>query len=73
MKRPKRFTVSDGKMVLQLEPAEEGGYIVTSPFDRELITEADFLEDAFLNARDAAKVLKQSRAKLRRLLASSEK
>lgn len=64
----KRFTVSDGKLILILEPAEEGGYIVTSPLDPELITEAETLEEAFANARDAAHVLKQGRLKLRRQL-----
>jgi len=49
----KAFTVMDGKLVLKLEPAEEGGYIVTSPLDPELITEAETLEEAFVNARDA--------------------
>ena len=58
------FTVSDGKLVLSLLPAEEGGYVVTSPLDPELITEAETLEEAFDNARDAAKALKESRAKL---------
>ena len=58
------FTVSDGKLVLSLQPAEEGGYVVTSPLDPELITEAETLEEAFDNARDAAKALKESRAKL---------
>ena len=29
----RRYTVSDGKRVLNLEAAEEGGYIVTSPLD----------------------------------------
>ena len=37
----KRYTVSDGKLVLILQEAEEGGYVVTSPLDPELITEAD--------------------------------
>lgn len=58
-----RYTVSDGKLVLNLETAEEGGYIVTSPLDPELITEADTLEEAFDNARDAAQALKEARAK----------
>ena len=57
----KRFAVSDGELVLNLEPAEEGGYVVTSPFDPELITEADGLEEAFENARDAAEALRESR------------
>jgi antitoxin HicB len=62
----KRYTVSDGKRVLYLETAEEGGYIVTSPLDPELITEAETIEEAFTNARDAAQALKQARLKLRR-------
>lgn len=62
------YTVSDGKLVLTLEPAEEGGYVVTSPLDPELITEADTLEEAFANARDAAGALKRSRVKLLRKL-----
>jgi hypothetical protein len=33
-----RYTVSDGKLVLHLEAAEEGGYVVTSSLDPELIT-----------------------------------
>jgi len=67
----KRYTVSDGKLVLTLESAEEGGYIVTSPLDPELITEAETVEEAFVNARDAARTLNQSRKKLLRRLASS--
>ena len=62
----KRYTVSDGKLVLSLEEAEEGGYIVTSPFNPELITQAETIQEAFANARDAAKALKQSRARLMR-------
>jgi antitoxin HicB len=69
----KRYTVSDGKLVLNLEEAEESGYLVTSPLDPELITEAETLEEAFANARDAAKALKQSRARLMRRLSTSKK
>ena len=32
------YTVSDGDLVLTLQEAEEGGYIVTSPLDPELVT-----------------------------------
>ena len=60
------YTASDGKLVLTLQEAEEGGYVVTSPFDPELITEAETLAEAFENARDARKVLRRSRAKLLR-------
>jgi antitoxin HicB len=69
----KRYTVSDGKLVLNLEEAEEGGYIVTSPFNPELITQAETIEEAFANARDAAKALKQSRTRLMRQLSASKK
>jgi antitoxin HicB len=71
MKAAKRYTVSDGKMVLCLEPAEEGGYVVTSPLDPELITEAETVEEAFANAQDAARALRQARAKLFRKLAAA--
>src|SRR6266849_4336716 len=64
----KAFTVTDWKLVLKLQPAEEGGYIVTSHLDPELITEAETLEEAFLNARDALRALRKSRAKLLRKL-----
>ena len=67
------FTVSDGKLVLCLQSAEEGGYVVTSPLDPELITEAETLEEAFANARDAAKVLRESRAMLLKRLAAGRR
>ena len=69
----KAYTVSDGEMVLTLEPAEEGGYVVTSPLDPELITEAESLDEAFENARDAADALNESRKKLAKQLADAER
>ncbi|HEV3339556.1 MAG TPA: type II toxin-antitoxin system HicB family antitoxin [Pirellulales bacterium] len=66
-----QYTVTDGKLVLSLEPAEEGGYVVTSPLDPELITQAESIEEAFANARDAAQALKRSRKKLLQRWASS--
>jgi len=65
-----QYTVSDGKLVLNLEPAEEGGYVVTCPLDPALITEAETIEEAFANARDAAQALKRSRVKLLRRLSA---
>ena len=67
----KRYTVSDGKLMLNLEEAEEGGYVVTSPLDPELITQAETIEEAFANARDAAQALKQARVKLLRRLSAA--
>ena len=72
MRKKTVFTVSDSDLVLKLECAEEGGYIVTSPFEPELITEAETLEEAFEMARDAIQALRASRAKLHRKLAASE-
>jgi antitoxin HicB len=68
----KRYAVSDGKMMLSLEEAEEGGYIVISPLNPELITQAESIEEAFANARDAAKALKRSRTRLMRQLSASK-
>jgi len=73
MKARKKFTVSDGKLVLTLEPADEGGYLVSSPLDPQLITEAESLEEAFENAADALEALRQSRLKLHRQLAVAER
>ncbi len=66
-----RYTVTVGKLVLNLTAAEEGGYVVTSPLDPELITEGDTFEEAVANARDAAQALKQARTKLLRRLSRS--
>mgnify|MGYP001197075675 CR=1 FL=1 len=59
-----KYTVSDGKLVRVLQEADEVGYVVTSPLDPELITEAESVAEAFENARDALKALRTSRAKL---------
>lgn len=63
-KKPKKYTVTDGRMVLELEAAEEGGFTVTSPFLPGMVTEAETLEEAFEMARDAAESLKAARSKL---------
>lgn len=59
----KRFTVSDGTLMLYLEPAEEGGYVVSSPLDPELLTQAETVEETFAMAYDAAELLAKFRAK----------
>jgi predicted RNase H-like HicB family nuclease len=48
---------------------EEGGYVVTSPLDPQLIAEAETVAEAFENARDALAALAASRRKLFRKLA----
>ncbi len=63
----KRYAICDGKLVLNIEEAEEGGFLVTSPMDPALITEGETISEAFANARDAMKTLIEGRAKLARV------
>lgn len=69
----KSYTASDGKLLLTLTSADEGGFVVTSPLEPELVTEAETIEDAFRMAHDALRALRASRAKLLRKLASSHR
>ena len=69
---PTSYTVSDGDLVLYLQEAEEGGYVVTSPLDPELVTEAQTISEAFMMARDAMESLQESRAKLFEQLRGAE-
>jgi antitoxin HicB len=69
----KSYTASDGKLVLTLTPADEGGFVVTSPLEPDLVTEAETIEEAFTMAHDALRSLRTSRAKLLRQLASSSR
>lgn len=55
---PKRYTISDGKLVLTLESAREGGFIVSSPLYPGLWTQAESVSEAFDNARDALRSLR---------------
>lgn len=63
MARPKRYNVSDGKLLLTLEEAEKGWYVVTSPMDPGITTQAKSISEAFVMARDAQRVLRRGRAK----------
>jgi predicted RNase H-like HicB family nuclease len=65
-KKPPQYTVSDGGLVLTLEPAEDGWYVVTSPLDPELTTQAKTIEEAFEMARDALELLNAGRLEYRR-------
>ena len=62
----KKYSVSDGQLLLTLEVAEEGGFTVTSPQDPGLVTEAETVQEAFENARDAMRELARARAQLAR-------
>ena len=60
---PKRYTISDGKLVLTLEEAPEGGFVVSSPLYPGLWTQAESVAEAFENARDALKALTAAQRK----------
>lgn len=68
MARARRYNVTDGRTVLTLEEAPEGGFVVTSPTDPALITEAETLAEAFEMARDAERVLRRGRDKINLML-----
>ncbi len=59
-----RYTVSDGRTVLTLEPCSDGGFVVSSPLDPELLTQGDTVAECFAHAKDAARALRASRRKL---------
>ena len=63
-KQGRAYLVTSGRTVLRLTEAKEGGYVVTSPHDPELVTEAETIEEAFANAADAARSLRRARVKL---------
>jgi antitoxin HicB len=60
-KKVAEFIVTDGQLVLRLQPAEEGGYVVTSPFNSDILTQAETLEEAFENARDVIALFEADR------------
>lgn len=60
----KKYTVSDGKIVITLEEAERGWFAVTTPMDPAVQTQAKTIPEAFEMVRDAMKVLQKGRAKL---------
>ena len=57
----KEYTISDGKLVLTLKPMEEGGFLVRSPMDPELLASAQSIDEAFERAYDVRKTLTASR------------
>jgi len=63
-KKPTKYTVTDGELVLVLEP-DDGWYCVTSPFNPDIITQARTLEEAFEMARDVIETFKEYREKKR--------
>lgn len=66
------YVASDGDLVLHLEVMPEGEpwrYGVTCPFEPQLITEANSVEEAFAMARDAMEGLCRCREKYAKQIA----
>jgi predicted RNase H-like HicB family nuclease len=61
-----KYTASDGKLLLTLTPMKEGGFMVRSPMDPEILTSARTLGEAFTKAHDVRKALIASRRKAQR-------
>ena len=62
----RQYQISDGKLVLTLTPDRDGGFVITSPTDPAMITQADSIPDAFAMARDAFAALARSRSDAKR-------
>lgn len=60
-KKAKTLTINDGTLVITLEEAEEGGFLVTSPMDPALITQGETIEDCLMMAHDAWNLLREYR------------
>jgi hypothetical protein len=58
----KKYTITDGKIILTLQDDEDGWYTVTSPTDPAMITQAKSIPDALRMARDAFAALASSRS-----------
>jgi predicted RNase H-like HicB family nuclease len=57
----KRYNVSDGTLVLTLQPMEKGLFLVRSPMDPEILASARTVREAFENAYDVQRSLIASR------------
>lgn len=61
MAKSTKYTVNDGKLILTLAPMEEGGYLVRSPMDPEILASAKTITEAYEKAYDVRKSLIASR------------
>lgn len=69
----KQYTISDGKLVLTVKESKDGGYVVSSPFDPELFTEGETLDEAVANAHEVASLLATHRREMAKRTAKNRK
>ena len=62
MAKARQYTVSDGRLILTLTEAAAGGFVVKSPLDPDLLTQAESIGEAFANARALLRTLEEYRA-----------
>ncbi len=62
-KKTERYTIAIDDLVIVVDRMKDGWYIVTCPFDRELVTQGRTLDEAVAMARDARQTLAEARAK----------
>jgi len=65
------FTVSNGDLVLTLQPAGDGWYAVSSPIEPHLHTQGKSVEEAFEMAYDGLAALREARAKYSKAVESA--
>lgn len=58
-----QYTVAIGDLVVVVKKDRSNDYLVTCPFDPELVTQGRTLDEAVAMARDAKKTLDAARAK----------
>ncbi len=58
-----QYTVAIGDLVVVIKKDKDGDYIVTCPFDPELMTHGRTLDEAVAMAKDAKKTLDAARNK----------
>lgn len=58
-----KYTIAIEDLVIVVEGADSGWYIVTCPFDPELMTQGRTLDEAIAMAKDARQALADARAK----------
>ena len=65
-KKRTRYIVTDGKLVLTLDMEDDGGFVVTSPFDPRITTQADTVQEAFEMAYDVIALFEGSETRSKR-------